>query len=184
MALTFKDYVTIADALLAEDELNEGWMDDAITAIKAKLGGKMSDAQIKAEIEKVKAKKADAVKKVGQTQQSKDFHARRAAAADKANAAQAKKPMGTVGTGSKLDAMSTSQMRAGQARAVDRNPFAYEGLNEGLFDVEYTAKNGEGKPKKCQISATDVGAVKEKFKRQYAGWKFVSAKPAKKKPAA
>jgi len=60
MGLSFKDYVVISEALEVE-QLEEGWMDDAILVIKKKLGGKMSDDEIKDEIEKLKTKKAGAV---------------------------------------------------------------------------------------------------------------------------
>jgi hypothetical protein len=188
MGLSFKDYVVISDALEAE-QLEEGWMDDAILAIKKKLGGKMSDDEIAAEIEKLKGKKAGADKKVAggaervaQTQQSRDFHARRAEMAAKAAARQ---PQGTIGTGAKkpspLDSTPTSQMSGAMRRAVDRNPFAEELVTEAQieFNVKYRAKGSDGtaKDKKTVIKGTDVRNVKDKFRLQYAGWMFVSAEP-------
>lgn len=183
--ISFKDYVVIADALEAE-QLEEGWMDNAILAIKKKLGNKMSDDEIADEIDKLKAKKGGAdkkvefgAKKVAQSQQSKDFHQRRA---DLAAAAEARQPKGTVGTqpntAASFKSKSTSLMRGGELRALDRNPFG-EGLvteAQTEFSVEYVAKGG-GSTKKCVIKGIDVTAVKEKFRRQYAGWKLLSAKP-------
>lgn len=178
MGLSFKDYVVISDALEVE-QLEEGWMDDAILAIKKKLGGKMSDDEIKDEIEKLKAKKAGVTKKVADTQQSKDFHQRRADAAAKAKDRQPKGTQGTVpNTAAAFKSKSTSDMGAGELRALDRNPFG-EGLvteAQTEFSVEYVAKGG-GSTKKCVIKGIDVTAVKEKFRRQYAGWKLLSAKP-------
>ena len=178
MGLSFKDYVTIADALEVE-HLEEDWKEKAFAKIKQVLGGKMSDDEIDAEIEKVKAKKAGVVAKVKDTQQSQDFHQRRADAAAKAKARQPQGTQGTVpNTASSLMAKSPSLMRGGELRAVDRNPFG-EGLvteAQTEFNVEYVSKGG-GTTKKCVIKGIDVTAVKEKFRRQYAGWKFLSAKP-------
>ena len=198
MGLSFKDYVVISDALEAE-QLEEGkaqeWMDKAILAIKKKLGGKMSDDEIADEIEKLKGKKAGADKKVGtaktaiaQTQQSRDFNQRRADAAAKAAARQ---PQGTVSTrpntASTLNAKSTSQMSAGELRAIDRNPFAEELVTEAQkeYKVEYTNKAG-GSTKIAKIKAQDVTAVREKFRRDFHGMKILTVTPAKivvKKPA-
>jgi hypothetical protein len=181
MGLSFKDYVVISDALEAE-QLEEGWMDDAILAIKKKLGGKMSDDEIAAEIEKLKGKKAGTVQKVAQTQQSKDFNQRRADAAAKAAARQ---PQGTVGTrpnsAAAFRAKSTTDMKGGELRALDRNPFAEELMTEAQieFNVKYRSKGSDGttKDKKTVIKGTDVRNVKDKFRLQYAGWMFISAEP-------
>jgi hypothetical protein len=187
MGLSFKDYVVISDALEAE-QLEEGWMDDAILAIKKKLGGKMSDDEIAAEIEKLKTKKAGATKKVADTQASKDFHQRRA---DMAAKAAARQPRGTVPTGpntaASLRSKSTSDMTGPELRAVDRNPFG-EGLvteAQKEYKVEYTNKAG-GSTKTAKIKAQDVTAVREKFRRDFHGMKILTVTPAKvvvKKPA-
>jgi hypothetical protein len=153
--LSFKDYVVIADALEAE-QLDEGWMDDAILAIKKKLGGKLTDDEIEAEIEKLKAKKAGSDKKVAggaeriaQTQQSRDFHARRA---DMAAKAAARQPRGTVGTGPNTAASfrskSTSDMTGGELRALDRNPYAEgkEVKNDDPFGKRILDRDDEDSP--------------------------------------
>jgi hypothetical protein len=139
----------------------------------------MSDDEIDAEIEKVKAKKAGVVSKVKDTQQSKDFHQRRADAEAKAKSRQPQGTRATVpNTAAAFKAKSTSDMKGGELRALDRNPFAEELVTEAQceFNVEYVSKGG-GSTKKCVIKGIDVTAVKEKFRRQYAGWKFLSAKP-------
>lgn len=178
MGLSFKDYVTIADALEVQD-LDEGWMDNAILAIKKKLGGKMSDDEIKAEIENVKSKKAGVVQKIKDTQQSKDFHQRRADAASRTMSRQPRGTQGTVSTSS-LMAKSTSDMRAGALRAVDRNPMGEELMTEAQkeYKVEYTAKAG-GSSKFAKIKAQDVTAVREKFRRDFHGMKILTVTPAK-----
>jgi hypothetical protein len=74
--------VIISDAFV-EAQLDEGKIWDAI---KKKLGGKASDEEIKAEVERLKGLDSDDIKKIKQTAQSRDFHARkkREAAAAKA----------------------------------------------------------------------------------------------------
>jgi len=180
MGLSFKDYVTIADALEVES-LDEGWKEQAFAKIKQVLGGKMSDDEIDAEIEKVKAKKAGVVSKVKDTQQSKDFHQRRADAAAKAKARQPQGTQGTVpNTAAALAGKSTSLMRGGELRAVDRNPFG-EGLvteAQKEYKVEYTTKAG-GSSKFAKIKAQDVTAVREKFRRDFHGMKILTVTPAK-----
>jgi hypothetical protein len=202
MGLSFKDYVVISDALEAE-QLDEDWMSDAILAIKKKLGGKMSDDEIAAEIGKLKDKKAGADKKVAggaermaQTQQSRDFNARRA---DMAAKAAARQPQGTIGTSHQDEHPSIARDRetvanrsARAANAVARRNQYPNGVNSGLeiegdvlaeaqieFNVKYRAKGSDGtsKDKKTVIKGTDVRNVKDKFRLQYAGWMFISAEP-------
>lgn len=168
MGLTFKDYVTIADALEV-DALDEGWMDAAVDAIKKKLGGKMSDDEIKAEIDKVKAKKTGMVAKVSDTQQSKDFHQRRADMAAKTSARQ---PQGTIST--------SARNQAARDRNADREWVGEDTLTEAQkeYKVEYTNKAG-GSTKVAKIKGQDVTAVREKFKRDFHGMKILTVTPAR-----
>lgn len=194
MALTFKEYVVISDAISA-NQLEEGWMENAIIAIKKKLGGKISDDEIKAEIAAMKTKVSD-------TKQSKDFHERRKAQEKQRlqreirgilnSTPGARGTQPTVGT-SQADIRKAQNAEGRRQQALARNAerdwhqqfesLKDESLTEATkeYRVEYTAKAG-GTTRIGKIKAQDVTAVREKFKRDFHGMKILTITPAKPAP--
>lgn len=184
-SISFKDYVIIADAF-REVQLEEGKLADLWDAVKKKLGGKASDEEVQAELARLKKIDDKAIKKIGQTQQSRDFHARKAADAMKARGPQKPEPArGTLGqpkgaqTNDVWDSALDSRDRKILAK-MDRIREEAEALVEGVkeYSVRYTAKTG-GSPRTAKIKASDVMAAREKFKRDFHGMKLLTVEPAK-----
>lgn len=150
MRLTFKEYSIVTDAL-ADASLEEGWMDAALTAVKSKLGHRMSDEEIRAEISKSKA--------------AQDFKKRKAEREKQAKA-------------DLYGAVMTARAHHADSRRGDLSFEELQTVNEGQkeFEVCYTLKGGSGR-KKVIIKASDVYSVREKFKRDYHGMKMISASP-------
>lgn len=185
MSVSFKDYVIISDAF-REVQLEEGKLDDLWNAVKKKLGGKASDEEVKSELERLQKIDDKTVKKIGQTQQSRDFHARKAAQAMTAKGPQKPEPTrGTLGQpkGALANAVWDSSLDSRDRRVLakmDRIREEAEALVEGIkeYRVEYVAKAG-GSPRIAKIKAVDVMAAREKFKRDFHGMRLVTVEPAK-----
>lgn len=152
MSVSFKDFVLISDAFIAA-QLDEGKIWDAI---KSKLGGKASDDEIEAEIERLKKTKGKDVDAIKKTAASKDFHARQAQKAkDDAEAAlvdkrraQATIPTRAAKDGAedaknRLAATSGNKMRAAQGRAAERAWVMGEGKDEDHAEWQEGFKHGK-----------------------------------------
>ena len=187
MALSFKDYVLISDAI-KEVQLEEGRIDDILAYVKKLLGPKASPEQIEAKLKTLKdvnAKDIAAVKKtvdkVKETSASKAFHAR------KADDAAKPKSRGTVPTTShhsgiedakaRLAVTSSSNMRAAQSRASERAWMKEEKLEESqAFVVTYKLKTGDV-AKRWKVTARDAAQAKRKFGDTHYGAKLISVEP-------
>ena len=186
MALSFKDYVLISDAI-KEVQLEEGKIDDLLAYVKKLLGPKASPEQIEAKLKTLKgvnAKDIAAVKKnvdsVKKTVASRDFHARKAA--------DAAKPRGTVPTISHhsgieaakraLASTPSNLMTAAQSRASERSwALGEEKLEEAqAFVVTYKLKTGDV-AKRWKVTARDAAQAKRKFGDTHYGAKLVSVEP-------
>ena len=182
MSVSFKDYVIISDAF-REVQLEEGKLEDLWNAVKKKLGGKASDEEVQAELTRLKKIDDKAIKKIGQTQQARDFHARRAA-----QAMTPKKPEPARGTLGQPKGAQTNDVWDSALDANDRKILAKmdrireeaESLVEGMkeYSIRYMPKAG-GAPRTGKIKATDVMAAREKFKRDFHGMKLMTMEPAK-----
>jgi oligoribonuclease NrnB/cAMP/cGMP phosphodiesterase (DHH superfamily) len=180
MKMSFRDYVTISDAFI-EAQLDEGKIWDAI---KAKLGGKATDDEIEAEIERLKKTDKKDLDKIAKSSASRDFHER------KKQAAMAKKPQGTIGheqpaaedSRKRLGSMQSKDMRAGHARAAERNWAMGEEieLTEGVqeFVVSYTSAGG-GSTMKAKIKGRDIREVRRKFNDSYFKKQILGIEPSK-----
>ena len=138
--ISFSDYVVISDALV-EDQLIEGKIWDAI---KKKLGGSASDADIGAEVERLKSLDADDIQKIKATKASRDFHARKAAEA----AGAVKKPMSTnrsigthAGAGTELAAR---RAQASRHDKYDDQSWIKEGRIDDVKRVGWYVANDKG----------------------------------------
>ena len=168
MKLSFKDYTIISDAFI-EMQLDEGAVQDLWAAVKKKLGGKASDDQIEAEIERLKKTRSSDLNKIKDTVQSREFHQRQAEREKAALAKQAKPTQPTVSTRgpnteASFRAKSVNDMRGGERRALDRNPF-HEGKKEDADEwqegYKYAKAVRAGKAKE------DLNGVSTAFKQGY-----------------
>lgn len=180
MALSFKDYVLISDAM-KEIQLEEGKIDDLLAWVKKLLGPKATPEQIEAKLKTLKDVDKKDIEKVKKTLASRDFHARKAVDAAKP------KPRGTVPTVShhtgvedskkRLAALSTNKMRAGQLRHSERSWMGEETLEEAqAFVVTYKLKTGDV-AKRWKVIARDAAQAKRKFSDTHYGAKLVSVEP-------
>lgn len=183
MALSFKEYVLISDAI-KEVQLEEGKIDDLLAYVKKLLGPKATPEQIEAKLKKLKGIEAKDLEAVKKTSASRDFHARKAADAAK----PVKNVRGTVPTISHhsgvedakahLAATASNKMRASQGRASDRNwALGEETLEEAqAFVVTYKLKTGDI-AKRWKVTARDAAQAKRKFGDTHYGAKLVSVEP-------
>lgn len=190
MALSFRDYVLISEAL-AEVQLEEGKIDDLLAWVKKKLGPKATLDQIEAKLKTLKdvdAKDIAAVKKnldsLKKTSASRDFHARKAADAVKSKTG-VRTTVSTISHHSgiedakaRLAATPSNKMRASQGRASERNwALGEEVLEESQdFVVTYKLKTGDT-AKRWKVTARDSAHAKRKFSDSHYGAKLVSIEP-------
>lgn len=182
MALSFKDFILIADAM-KEVQLEEGKIDDLLAYVKKLLGPKASKEEIDAKVKKLQDADKKDVDKIKKTSASRDFHARKAADAMKP------KTRGTVATVShhpdiedakkRMSSMATSKMRAGQLRNSERTWMGEETLEEAQdFVVTYKLKTGDV-AKRWKVTARDATQAKRKWSDSHLGAKLVSVEPMK-----
>lgn len=180
MALSFSDYILIADAM-KEVQLEEGKIDDLLAYVKKLLGPKATPEQIEAKLKKLKDVDKKDIAAVQKTMASRDFHARKGAEAEKP------KPRGTVPTVShhggiedakrKLAELPSDKMRPGQLRHAERAWMGEETLKEAqAFVVTYKLKTGDV-AKRWKVTARDAAQAKRKFSDTHYGAKLVSVEP-------
>lgn len=192
MSVSFKDFYLLVDAV--DETLDEGKIWDAI---KKKLGGdSASDADVAAEVERVKGIDSSDLEKIKKTKASREFKLRQAQRAKEKNSQdqQARSAFNnpnasmaarTAELRTKLDAKPTANLRGAEARAAERN-WVQEGqdLTEGLCDFKVTYTDPAGKKKITTMRGRDVREVRRKFGDQFYRMKITSVEPMKAKPKA
>ena len=207
MSLSFKEYVTISKAI-AENQLDEGFIQDAIEAIKKRLGANATDEKIRAEIEKLKKQNPTFKKKADdEAAAAKKKDGGKTAATSQKSAEQAKKDAEWAAAvkasregGSAHQAVSTirtqaarqtqkadrragaewrGQMGADPFESKDQDGIVLEGQSD--FVVTYMNKAGGGRIK-ATMKGRDVRDIRRKFGDMYFGKKLLSVEPAKAAP--
>jgi len=165
MSVSFKDYVIISDAF-RELELQEGAVDDIWEFVKNKFKGKkMSPTEMQDEVDRLKKTNVGVMKNIqskAQEKASREFELRKTS----------RKTIGAQPTRGQSNDVWDS------ARGFDRR-VSEETLAEAKeYSVEYTRVGG-GAKKITKIKASDVAAVREKFKRDFHGMKLLTVSPAR-----
>lgn len=197
MALTFKEYVLIANAI-QEIQLEEGALDDAreliskatgkskalILKVIKMLGPNATKEQIRAKIKEIEADEKSDKESISKTASSKAFHARRAEQAAKAAKGKSRTTVPTISHHSgiedakrRLASLPSAGMRAGQLRHAERSWMGEETLEEALsFLVTYRLRSG-GDAKTWTVTARDANQAKRKFSDSHYGAKLISVEP-------
>lgn len=185
MALSFRDYVLISDAV-KENQLEEGRIEDLLAWVKKLLGPKATPEQIEAKLKTLKdvdKKDLEAIKKISNTKAAREFAVRKAAR-DEAPKSSTRGTVPTISHHSgiedskkRLAALSSDKMRGGQLRHAERSWMGEETLEEAqAFVVTYKLKTGDV-AKRWKVTARDAAQAKRKFGDTHYGAKLVSVEP-------